>query len=763
MVAFLSKSDVSAGFDQIVDFLNDHVNQYALMVNPTIYVSCIKRFWTTVLIKKANDVVKLRALVDGKRVEIFTELAHMGYEKPPPKLIFYKAFFSAKWKFLIHTLVQCISAKRTAWNKFSCSMASAVICLAIGRKFNLSKYIFDSMVRNVDSPTKFLMYPRFLQVIINAQVDDLSSHTNQYTSPALTQKVFVNMRKVGKGFSGVKTPLFAIMLVQPQAEVEEDEVEVPTVPTPPLPTSKPLPPSQIPITTSPQAQHAKPSTPPQAQPTTTSESDTTLLNTLMETYTTLSIKEDASKQRGRIEAIDADEDITLVDAETQVDLGAELHGKKDDDNAAIKEENIDWNVVVEQMQEKHLDNIRKYQSLKRKPISIAQARKNMIVYLKNIVGYKMEHFKGMTYDKVRPIFEKEYNKVQTLFKPDKDKEPTKKRVAKETLLQKSFKKLKAIEVSGSHSTQDTPTNDPKEMSEEDVKNMLEIVLITEFKVEALQVKYHLIDWEIHSEGSRSYWKIIGVDGIIQAYQSFEDMLKDFDREALDVLWRLVKEKFSSAVPTVNKENALWVELKRLFEPDADDVIWKLQRYMHYPIMWKLHSNCEVHQVSSTTKRHDMYMLIERDYPLSSGVMTLMLSTRLQVEEDSEMARDLVMKIFMKPNQSKSRTGVDVVQRLEEKDPYFRMTRDVAPRLGYSKPALIESLFFPALQGETGKMSASDANSAIYVTDSKKDIEYKVNKYAFSGGQASIADHRKYGANLENYWKMFFDPLYLAKL
>ncbi|PPD91328.1 hypothetical protein GOBAR_DD11728 [Gossypium barbadense] len=61
----------------------------------------------------------------------------------------------------------------------------------------------------------------------------------------------------------------------------------------------------------------------------------------------------------------------------------------------------------------------------------------------------------------------------------------------------------------------------------------------------------------------------------------------------------------------------------------------------------------------------------------------------------------------------------------DQDPYFRMTRDVAPRIGYHKPALIESLFFPALQGETGKMSASDPNSAIYVTDSAKDIKYKV--------------------------------------
>ncbi|XP_072975533.1 tryptophan--tRNA ligase, cytoplasmic [Typha angustifolia] len=84
----------------------------------------------------------------------------------------------------------------------------------------------------------------------------------------------------------------------------------------------------------------------------------------------------------------------------------------------------------------------------------------------------------------------------------------------------------------------------------------------------------------------------------------------------------------------------------------------------------------------------------------------------------------------------------------DQDPYFRMTRDVAPRIGYQKPALIESIFFPALQGETGKMSASDPNSAIYVTDSSKDIKNKVNKYAFSGGQDSIENHRKYGANLE---------------
>nr|GEY48111.1 hypothetical protein [Tanacetum cinerariifolium] len=242
---------------------------------------------------------------------------------------------------------------------------------------------------------------------------------------------------------------------------------------------------------------------------------------------------------GKIAEIDANEDITLVDMETQVDLGAELQGRKDDDDvikdaSAVeptvfddeevtmtmahilikmkaekarlldeqmakrlhdeeveqaaarekqkkddlekakvlqkqyedKQENIDWNTVAEQIQEKHLDNIRKYQSLKRKSIYVAQARKNMIIYLNNMAGYKMEHFR---------------------------EEPTKKRVAEEKLLQESFKKLKAVKVSGSHSTQDTPTHDPKEMSEEDVKNMLEIIPVSEFNVEALKVKYPLID------------------------------------------------------------------------------------------------------------------------------------------------------------------------------------------------------------------------------------------------------------------------------
>nr|GEV32329.1 hypothetical protein [Tanacetum cinerariifolium] len=489
MIAFLTESDVGEGFDQIVDFLNAHTIQYALMANPPIYVSCIKQFWASVLVKKTNDVVKLQALIDRKKVvvtedtirqdlrldeadgveclpneEIFTELARMGYEKPPPKLTFYKAFFSAQWKFLIHTIVHC-------------------------RKFNFSKYIFESMVRNVDSPSKFLM--------------------------------------IGKGFLGVETSLFDTMLVQHQADVEDDDDddEVSNAPTPPSPP--PAPPSS-------------PAQEQPTQPTNTSESSMTLHNTLMETCATLTQKVahleqnkvaqalEITKLKIRVKRLERNgrlKHFSLKRLTKVVEMDADIQEKMEEDVTAVKEINAAESEPIvfddEEMQEKHLNNIKKYHNLKRKPISVAQARKNMIVYLKNIARYKIAHFKGVTYDQVRPIFEREYNKVQTFLKPDRDEEPVKKRGVEETLLQESFKMLRA---------------------------------------------------EVEASGSRTYWKIIRVGIITQAYMSFDDMLKDIDKEDLDALWRLTKEKFSTSMPTEDKEKALLIELKRLYEPNAAEVL-----------------------------------------------------------------------------------------------------------------------------------------------------------------------------------------------
>lgn len=82
----------------------------------------------------------------------------------------------------------------------------------------------------------------------------------------------------------------------------------------------------------------------------------------------------------------------------------------------------------------------------------------------------------------------------------------------------------------------------------------------------------------------------------------------------------------------------------------------------------------------------------------------------------------------------------------DQDPYFRMTRDVAPKLGFPKPALLHSVFFPALQGAHTKMSASTDNTAIFLTDTPAQIKNKVNKYTFSGGRATIEEHKAKGGD-----------------
>lgn len=98
----------------------------------------------------------------------------------------------------------------------------------------------------------------------------------------------------------------------------------------------------------------------------------------------------------------------------------------------------------------------------------------------------------------------------------------------------------------------------------------------------------------------------------------------------------------------------------------------------------------------------------------------------------------------------------------DQDPHFRVARDVYPKLGYPKPAIIHSVFLPPLTGTQGKMSSSNSSSAILTTDSPKEVERKIKKYAFSGGRNTIEEHRKKGGNPDidvsfQYLKMFFEP------
>ncbi|GKE16303.1 hypothetical protein Tco_1423880 [Tanacetum coccineum] len=127
-----------------------------------------------------------------------------------------------------------------------------------------------------------------------------------------------------------------------------------------------------------------------------------------------------------------------------------------------------------------------------------------------------------------------------------------------------------------------------------------------------------VELEIYTEGARKYWKIIRVGNHTKVYQFFDDMIKVFDREDL---------------------------VKLLIELDTDDELWKLQNHIHDNLTWKLYDSCGVHHVS-TEDGIDIYMLVEKEYPLSRVTLTLMLVAKLLVEQDTEMSRELLRKICM---------------------------------------------------------------------------------------------------------------------
>nr|GEX87428.1 hypothetical protein [Tanacetum cinerariifolium] len=486
MVAYLNKSDVSKGFTQVIDFLNGIYIKYALTVNPTIYVSCIKQLWNTVVVKQSNDITRLQALVDRKKVviteavirdvlcfddadgvdclsneEIFVELARMGYEKPSTKLTFYKAFFSSQWKFLIHTILQSMSTKRTSWNKFSSAMASAVICLSTGRKFNFSKYTFESLVRNVDSSSKFYMYPR----------------------------------RVGKGFLEVETPLFKGMLVARELEEQGDAEEREALDAYVALTRRVA-----------HLEHDK----------------------VAQTLEIIKLKKRVKKlerdnkvkglklkrlKKGRMIAdLDRDTGVALMDDEgtekkakdAQVASDEQVKGRQAeiyqiDMDHALKvlsmqedepevQEAVDVvttaklitevvaavsesvtaasativvvpaatitaapSVAIDHVKQKAKEDpyVQRYQVMKKRPQTEAQARRNMIMYLKNVVGFRLDYFKGMSYDDIRPIFEAKFNSnMEFLLKTKEQIEEEENRAIEsinETSAQKAAKRRKLNE------------------------------------------------------------------------------------------------------------------------------------------------------------------------------------------------------------------------------------------------------------------------------------------------------------------------------
>ncbi|GJY53496.1 putative ribonuclease H-like domain-containing protein, partial [Tanacetum coccineum] len=164
---------------------------------------------TTASLRVINDVPHLRAMVAGKKILISEETIRAD-------LLFDDAngvdCFPKQWKYLVHVLLHCLSPKSTSWEQFGTNIASALVGLATNQKFNFSLMILNGMLGHISNGIPFLMYPRFIQLFLNKQLEGVTRPKNFLPSVTLPSKVFTFMRKHSPKFSRRITPLTPPML-----------------------------------------------------------------------------------------------------------------------------------------------------------------------------------------------------------------------------------------------------------------------------------------------------------------------------------------------------------------------------------------------------------------------------------------------------------------------------------------------------------------------------------------------------------------------
>nr|GEZ49925.1 hypothetical protein [Tanacetum cinerariifolium] len=273
-------------------------------------------------------------------------------------------------------------------------------------------------------------------------------------------------------------------------------------------------------------------------------------------------------------------------------------------------------------------------SHEKRPQTEAQARRNMIMYLKNVTGFRLDYFKGMSYYDIRPIFETKFNSNITFLLK-----------LKEQLVEKENRAIQSIN--------ETPAQKAakrRKLNEEveDLKQHLEIIPNEDDDVytEAtpLARKVPVVDYEIINLNNKPHYKIIRANETHQLYVSFITLLKNFDTKDLESLWSLVKERFSTSKPNNSCDDYLLTTLGAMFErPNGQAQVWKIQRSVHGQAKvksWKLLESCGVHIITFTTTQ--LILLVERRYPLSRFTLDQMLNTvRLRAEEQSEMSLELL--------------------------------------------------------------------------------------------------------------------------
>nr|GFA63707.1 hypothetical protein [Tanacetum cinerariifolium] len=349
MVAYLSKTDASEGFNQIIDFLNGSFVKYALTVNPNIYVSCIKQFWTTVAIKQNNGVMKkemqMRMLKKLMLVMLLKEMIVLLMEKF--LLLLKNNPFHLLHHLLYHLKISFQHPRRV--KKLERRNKVRVLKLRRLQKVGTSQ--------RVETSNNTVMDDESNQRRMIAEMDQ--------DDAAILEDDKEEDREVADVVKDVK-------------EAKVDEIPVATLTA-----------ALARVAAAPSRRRKR-----------------VVIRAPEEESTTSIIIPAKTKSKDKDKGILVEEPKPLKkkqQIEQDKQYAKELHAKLN--------KNIGWDKAIDYVKRKAKEDpvVKRYQVMKRKPQTEAQARNNMMMYLKNVAGFKMDYFKGMSYDEICPIFEAKFN------------------------------------------------------------------------------------------------------------------------------------------------------------------------------------------------------------------------------------------------------------------------------------------------------------------------------------------------------------------
>nr|GEW70202.1 hypothetical protein [Tanacetum cinerariifolium] len=533
MVAILEKNEQNVDFHPILDFVEASHIRYALTFNPNVYVSHIRQFWSTARIETTEEGTKILATIDGisslPDAELFENLTLMGYNiSPNRKFTFQKGQFSHQLKYLIHTIMQCLSPKSTGFNEFSSNIATALCpipTVTLTDTPQLRHYTRRARIAQFSALSPVADEPA-------SPIGDVSQGEACLTVSGLEAKqdranIIKTSTLPSDSTPGQQTELVSkfeaqkleITRLKARIKLLEDKdkgVAEPSGEDAPIKRRRLDEGEEA-------AKRVCDDTEEMATVLTSMDATSILTSGGVHVVPTATVIYPYTRRKGKEKMVESDTP-RKKNLQEQIDVQV---ARELEEEMAREAQRLNEQVA----RDAEIARLRAEEELQMMIDGLDRSNETVAKYLQEYYQFATELPIERRIELISDLVKYQDNYAKVLKYQTRQRKPLTKKQQREfkrkgiRFEQESVKKLKTSE----------EVKETEKVPEEKVKEMIQLVPVEEVYVEALQVKHPIVDWKVHTEGHRSYWKIIRLEGSSASYQFFVDMLKHLDREDLNQL------------------------------------------------------------------------------------------------------------------------------------------------------------------------------------------------------------------------------------